>query len=311
MTKHIWKIGTRASKLALWQTNWVKNLLAEQNIETTTVPIKSEGDINLISPLYEIHVQGIFTKTLDIALLNHQIDIAVHSFKDVPTKLPLGLKIGAVLPRGSNQDILVLNSQTAENFVSLAHWKEKQIICTIATSSIRRKAQWLHLFPTHQIISLRGNVIARMKKLNNSKWQGAIFAKTGLERINILPPNSISLDWMLPAPAQGAVVVVCRETDKNILEGLKKINDKNTKICTFIERNFLRRLGGGCSTPISALAQIQNNTINFRGQIISPDGVHKVEIKKQVPIEDSLTLGQKAAKELLENGGAEIMKSFT
>ncbi len=297
------KIGTRESELAVWQATLVKDLLAKQNIKSELIFIKSEGDFDLKTPLYEMNVQGIFTKTLDTALLNNQVDIAVHSMKDVPTQLAQDITQAAVLKRGSYKDLLVFKN--GNHFLN-----DKNCIANIATSSTRRKAQWLHKYPHHQIHNLRGNVNTRLKKLKTENWNGAIFAAAGLERIGLRPENSTELDWMLPAPAQGAIMVVCREEDVDTKEKCSFLNDEQTAFCTKIEKDFLRTLLGGCSTPISALAEIENDELFFRGNIFSPDGKQKKEIEKILPVEFATNIGKEAAVELLENGGQTIADSI-
>ena len=297
------RIGTRESQLAVWQATQVKDLLAVQGIDAELVYIKSEGEIDLKTPLYEMGVQGVFTRSLDIALLNHRIDIAVHSMKDVPTLLPLGLQQAAVLKRGPVSDLLVY--KTDKDFLI-----QKDGIANIATSSIRRKAQWLHKYPAHQIHNLRGNVNTRLQKLEAENWDAAIFAQAGLERIHLRPANSIVLDWMLPAPAQGAIMIQCREGDERVEKACEAMNDADTALCTAIERDFLRTLLGGCSTPISALAFIEDDEIYFTGQILSLDGRQKAEIEKILPVDMISALGREAARELLENGGKEIADSI-
>jgi len=292
--KPILKIGTRESELAVWQATQVQNLLNENGFSSQLVYIKSEGDIDTVTPLYELGVQGIFTKTLDAALLNNKIDIAVHSMKDVPTQLALGIQQAAVLKRGSYKDILVYKND--KDFLT-----ENNSKATIATSSIRRKAQWLNMYPNHVIENLRGNVNTRLKKVDNHEWNGAIFAAAGLERINLRPQNSIDLDWMLPAPAQGAIMIVCRENDSVSFLACKTFNDDDTALCTKIERDFLRTLLGGCSTPISALAELKNDKIIFKGNICSPDGKQKFDMEKEFLLSDADKLGETAAKELLQN----------
>ncbi|MDE3144593.1 MAG: hydroxymethylbilane synthase, partial [Bacteroidota bacterium] len=244
-----------------------------------------------------------FTKTLDAALLSDKFDIAVHSMKDVPTQLAKGIVQAAVLPRASYKDIFVFKDD-------ISFLKDFGSNATIATSSIRRKAQWLNRYPNHQIENLRGNVNTRLRKVNESNWNGAIFAAAGVERINLRPENSIELDWMLPAPAQGAIMIVCREEDDASKEICSLLNDLGTASCTKIERDFLRTLLGGCSTPISALAEIKNDNIHFRGNIFSLDGKEKVEIEKIVPLADANYLGIDAGKELLNNGGKEIAEKI-
>jgi hydroxymethylbilane synthase len=302
MTKVI-RIGTRDSALALWQANEVKRLLAGREFEAELVLIKSEGDINLVTPLYEMGVQGVFTRTLDIALLDNQIDVAVHSMKDVPTQLPNGIRQAAVLPRASHKDLFVPgNGQVYPD--------DPSSMVTIATSSIRRKAQWLHHFPLHTIESLRGNVNTRLRKVAESNWQGAIFAAAGLERIDLRPANAVELDWMLPAPAQGAIMVVCRKDDKYSFDACSSFNDKAAEISTKAERDFLRGLMGGCSMPISALAQVKGDMMHFEGNVLDPLGIIKLEIKKEVPLAAAETIGALAAQELLTEGAGEILNKI-
>lgn len=317
MKKKLLRIGTRESQLALWQANKVKELLTQHGYESELVCIKSEGDIDLKTPLYEIGVQGIFTRSLDIALLNNKIDIAVHSLKDIPTQLPKGIIQCAVLERASYKDILVVRDSEWEMVNLILNNTQPEIkdnhqerILTIATSSIRRKAQWLNRFPNHILENLRGNVNTRLLKVKESNWSGAIFAAAGLERLNLKPHKSIELSWMLPAPAQGAIAVVCREDDSIAYSACHLFNDKRTEICTKIEKAFLRTLLGGCSTPIGALATIDNNTIFFKGNIFSTDGKKRVDIKKSVAIGNAENLGEIAANELLANGGKSIAEDI-
>jgi hydroxymethylbilane synthase len=313
MSSKVLKIGTRESQLAVWQANKVKDLLAEEGYQSELVYIKSEGDIDLQTPLYEIGVQGIFTRSLDIALLNNRIDLAVHSMKDVPTQLPKGIVQSAVLKRASYKDLFVYKDEA-----EIKDWKLSEVSANaplgvggiIATSSIRRKAQWLNRYPNHTIENLRGNVNTRLRKVAESNWNGAIFAAAGLERINLRPEASIELDWMLPAPAQGAIVVVCCEDDNFSLGACLPFNDAETALCTRIEKEFLRTLLGGCSTPISALAQIKNDQLLFKGNIFSVDGTERVDIEKSVSVTDAANLGVSAALELLAKGGKAIAENI-
>jgi hydroxymethylbilane synthase len=301
--KQIIKIGTRESQLAVWQATLVQTLLKKKGIESELVFIKSEGDVDTATPLYELGVQGIFTKTLDAALLNKRIDIAVHSMKDVPTQLAKGIQQAAVLKRGSYKDILVFRNGC--DFL-----EDQNSVATIATSSIRRMAQWLHRYPKHFFEILRGNVNTRLLKVTEHEWNGAIFAAAGLERINLRPKNSVDLDWMLPAPAQGAITIVCRNDDTFSFEVCNALNDEATALCTKIERDFLRALMGGCSTPISALAMIENGVVIFKGNICSMDGKKKIEARKTASVPNSYELGLLAANEILANGGKEIMETI-
>jgi len=302
------RIGTRESQLASWQAMQVKNLLAENGYESELVFIKSEGDIDLVTPLYEIGVQGIFTRSLDLALLNDRIDVAVHSMKDVPTQLPKGISQAAVLKRGPVNDLLVFKNETSRQ--EYATINDQSSNFTVATSSIRRKSQWLNKYPHHSIENLRGNVNTRLRKLQDENWDAAIFAQAGLERIDLRPDHSMIIDWMLPAPAQGAIVVVCREDDINSLDACKKFSDRATEICTKVERDFLRTLLGGCSTPISALAEIKNGELIFKGNILSLDGKEKLEVEKKLVVDEAPEIGKTAAAELLAKGGNEILNAI-
>jgi len=297
------RIGTRESRLALFQAEKVNTLLAEKNTKSVLHPIKSEGDINLTVPLYELGVQGIFTKTLDVALLNKDIDIAVHSLKDVPTALAKGLCIAAVLTRDAVEDVLVLHpSKTADDLINAE--------AVIATSSLRRKAQWLKRYPQHSIESLRGNVITRLAKIEEHNWHGAIFAKAGLERINVLPENHIQLGWMIPAPAQGAIAVVCREDDLHIRDILAAINDEGTELCTTIERNFMRALHAGCTAPVGAVARITANSLSLKVNVCSTNGQQCVELDLSFEPHQYGTAGESAANSILGLGADKILESL-
>jgi len=291
------KIGTRDSELALWQANTVKAKLEELGYKAKLVPVKATGDLVLDKPLYELGITGIFTKTLDIAMHNGTIDIAVHSMKDVPTSLPKNIVQAAVLERANVEDILIHKGLEFLDTTGI-----------IATGSLRRKAQWLNKYPSHRVVDLRGNVNTRLQKLIDNNWNGAIFARAGLERINLKPENHIVLDWMVPAPAQGAMVVVAMEDDDFSIKAISNLNHKDTEICTRIERDFLKELEGGCSAPIGALAKISNEKIYFEGVLLSLDGKEKIEVENSVPIKDYIGFGISCAREVIENGGKELMK---
>lgn len=297
--KKIIRIGTRESQLALWQAHTVERKLNDLGYKTQIIKVKSQGDIILDKPLYELGITGVFTKTLDIALINGDIDIAVHSMKDVPTTLANGVVQTAVLERHNPSDILVYNDNT--DFLN-------QSDAIIATGSLRRKAQWLNRFPTHQMTDLRGNVNTRLQKLKDNNWNGAIFAKAGLDRIDVKPENSIVLNWMIPAPAQGAVVVVSRHDNHYCIEATQKLNNTFAEICTTVERDFLKTLEGGCTAPIGALAQICGDELRFRGILLSLDGIQKIEVDKTANIAAYKSLGAVFAHEILSNGGTALMQ---
>lgn len=294
------RIGTRDSQLALWQAHTVERKLNDLGYKTEIVAIKSAGDLILDKPLYEFGITGIFTKTLDVAMISGQIDIAVHSMKDVPTALPKGIVQCAVLQRESTLDILVYSEKP-----------DFHNELTIATGSLRRQAQWLNRYPHHNVVDLRGNVNTRLQKLNDNNWGGAVFASAGLDRLGIKPEKHINLDWMIPAPAQGAMVVVAMHEDAFSCEAASKLNHNESAICTYIERQFLKELEGGCTAPIGALATVFGNEIRFEGVLCSLDGQEKIHIEKTTDIGHGRDVfGKICAQEILANGGAEVMEKI-
>lgn len=289
------RIGTRGSALALWQARWVQTLLSSVGLSSELVPIESSGDIQQQKPLYEMGIQGVFTKELDTALLAKEVDIAVHSMKDVPTKLPQGIVTAFVPKRGPWQDVLVVNKEDWQNDNS-----------QIATSSLRRSAQWLYTFPTHTLVDIRGNVPTRLKKLNTSSWHGSIMALAGLERLDMLPKNSVVLDWMIPAPAQGAISVTTLESHSALLKKVEKLKHAETAFCVEQERQFLRMLEGGCTAPIGAHAQVVPGGVHFRGNVTHKEGKAQLVFEKLFPL-GSKDIGGYAAKELLKQGAKELL----
>lgn len=293
------RIGTRKSELALWQAYTVRNLLSGLGRKAVIKPTVSTGDLVLDKPLYALGITGVFTRTLDTALLAGEIDIAVHSFKDVPTLLPKGLVEAAVLKRANAHDILV--HKVGQDFLS-------QTTAVIATGSLRRRAAWLHKYPDHKLVGLRGNVNARLKKLKDNNWDGAIFAAAGLERIGILPDNHSVLEWMVPAPAQGAILIMCRENDVEMLKICRQLNDEDTSLCTKIEREFLNKLEGGCTAPIGAYAYIKDGNVHFEGVLYSRDGQTKIDVTHVASLKNSTNIADACIQEIFTKGGREVMK---
>ena len=294
------RIGTRASALALWQAHTLQDLLNTEGYTTELIPIKSDGDLDLVQPLYEMGTIGIFTKTLDAALLNNRIDIAIHSMKDVPTQLPKGIRQAAVLERGPVLDVLVKKAKA----VSLEN------PATIATGSLRRKAQWLGHYPNHSIVPLRGNIQTRLTKLNNEPWDGAIFAEAALVRLDTNTEEVEILDWMIPAPAQGALMVVCRTADTSMFDVLQQFNRPDVALCTQMERDFLRTLEGGCTAPIGALATIEADQLRFNGGVFSLDGKLKFLVSETFEKFTARNKGVELANALLKKGAASLLQEF-
>jgi hydroxymethylbilane synthase len=300
-SERIIKIATRSSPLALWQAHAVKARLEQNGHRCEILPIESTGDIDLKKPIYELGVTGVFTKQLDIALLEKQADIAVHSLKDVPTQPAKGLLIVATLERGSYQDVLLIkNKSILDNKFSAA---------TIATSSLRRKAQWLQHYPNHNMVLVRGNVQTRLRKFKeDSQMDGIIFAKAGLERMDLLPADHLVLDWMLPAAAQGIVGIACRVDDDYMQAICRQISHEKSFIEGFVERDFLRALEGGCSVPISGLARLIDNEIEFQGAIHNFEGTNFNRIDYVMLKSEWETGGREAADKILaQHGARELM----
>lgn len=303
MTSRTIRIGTRDSELAMWQATTVQRELEAKGYKTELVAVKSKGDLVLDKPLYEFGITGVFTKVLDIAMLQGEIDIAVHSMKDVPTQLPKGIVQAAVLPRGPVNDIMVLkdDAEFLENLSGEA---------TIATGSLRRKAFWNNRFPRHTVENLRGNVNTRLRKLDESNWNGAIFAHAGLKRINLLPAKVVDLSWMLPAPAQGIVMVVAMENDSFAQEACAHLNHEHTAWSAKIERDFLRKLEGGCTAPIGALAVVNDKGVQFQGALLNVAGDQKIEVHMEAGWNEMKELGNLAAEDILSRGGKAIIEEL-
>jgi hydroxymethylbilane synthase len=294
------RIGTRKSKLALWQAYKVQEELKALGQASELVLIESEGDKVLDTPLPLMGGKGVFTKALDDALVAGEIDIAVHSHKDIPTDLPEGIELCSVMERGNPFDVLVVRKDT--DFLNIEDYAG-----LIATSSNRRKSQWLDRYEKHSTCDIRGNVQTRIKKLRDSNWDGAIFAAAGLERLELNHEIAMVLDWMVPAPAQGAVAVVCREGDTATVDICKGFHHEGTALCTRIERDFLNRLNGGCSAPIGAYAKVEDGILKLNTIVMDTDAEIKIEVKLEKDVMLAQDLGLEAAEYALERGAKEII----
>lgn len=285
---HALRLATRSSRLALWQANEVAAQLLKKGITCEIVPVRSSGDIDLVNPIYEMGVTGVFTRELDIALLSHDADLAVHSLKDVPVITAKGTAVSAVLPRADVHDVLIHKGKLPG--------EEKFIV---ATSSIRRRSQWLERYPHHETVNIRGNVETRIQKFLESDFDGLIMAKAAIDRLNIRVPHRQTLDWMLPAPGQGAVAIACRHNDKPVLDKIMKVNHEQTLQAVTAERDFLHELKGGCSAPISAHAVIDGDQMAFTGAVHSLDGKKSIHVSKVFGKSDFPDVGRYCAEEVL------------
>ena len=292
------KIGTRNSPLAMWQAREVARNLQNLYHTTDIVPVLATGDKNLTQPLYTLGITGVFTKDLDIALLNNEIDIAVHSLKDIPTDLPENIEIIAVLERDYPQDVLV-RKKDAET-LELHDLK-------IATSSLRRRAFWSKEFPGTQFSDIRGNVQTRLNKLEELDFDATMFSLAAIERMG-LNVDYEHLPIMISAPAQGVVAICGRSDNAEMKQVFSDINHKPTQICVEIERNFLNTLEGGCTAPIGAFAEInERNEVRFIGRLCSLDGKNCIETDEIFEWNEHENFGKTLAQKVLENGGRELM----
>lgn len=301
--RKVLRIGTRDSELATWQANKVAEKLKSIGQESRLVFVKTEGDRDRQTPLPEMGGKGVFTKALDEALMDDEIDMAVHSYKDLPTVNPLPLSIAAVLKREDPRDSLVAPD-------GIDFLEDENYEAVIATGSNRRRAQWLNRYPNHAVTGLRGNVNTRIQKVQSNEWDGAIFAAAGLLRINLDHHISQYLDWMVPAPAQGAMAVMIREEDLVLQEILRDMNDRETELCTRIERDLLHDMEAGCSAPVGAYASIEGKKVHFEAVALTLDGSEKYEFEKTEDVNKAGDLGNRAAEKLLNRGAAEVISEI-
>jgi hydroxymethylbilane synthase len=297
------RIGTRGSPLALWQANYVADRLrllsASRPVEL--VEIQTAGDVVRDRPLSQIGGDGLFTKEIQRALLAGAVDVAVHSLKDLPTAPVEGLTLAAVPPRGPSGDV----------FVSRRHARFDALPAgaTVATSSLRRRAQALHRRPDLNVVSVRGNVETRLRKLDEQGLDAIILALAGLERLGLANHITELLDpaWMLPAVGQGALGLECRANDAATRSLLEALNDGPTRQAVLAERALLRGLGGGCLVPIGAAAAVHGDVLTLRAAVLSPDGARRVADEAAGPAAEAEAVGEQLAGALLARGARELL----
>ena len=295
-------IGTRGSKLALYQANLVKSKLetAYPKLEVIINVIKTKGDKILDIALSKIGDKGFFTKEIQDSLYNKEVDIAVHSLKDLPTELPKGSQLGAILERVNHKDVLVsVGGKKLADFTS----EDK-----IATSSLRRKSQLLQMNKQVQVVEIRGNVDTRIRKMYDGHCDGMIMAAAGIERLGLQQHITEYLNetQMLTAPGQGAIAIEIREEDNEILELLSVLNHKQSAICVTAERSFLNRLEGGCQIPFAAHATLEGDTLTVEGLVATLDGRKMQRETISGNSKDAIQLGIDLANSIQNNGGYEI-----
>ncbi|MEM7191803.1 MAG: hydroxymethylbilane synthase [Pseudomonadota bacterium] len=302
------RIGTRGSPLALWQAEHVRACVADHHGERFGAAmldvITTSGDRIQDQNLAEFGGKGLFTKEIDEALLRGDIALAVHSMKDLPTALPAGLCLAAVLPRADVRDAFL--SPVAP---SLAELPEGAVV---GTSSLRRAAQVKRARPDLRVIDFRGNVQTRLKKLSDGVADATLLAKAGLDRLGLAEAATsvLSVDDMLPAVAQGAIAIVAREGDEATRELLRPLTDGPTHAATSCERAFLAELDGSCRTPIAGLAVVEQGTVRFRGLILSPDGAQWHDVEMSGPSCDAEDIGQQAGKDVHGRAGPEFLQTL-
>lgn len=302
-------IGTRGSALALWQAQWVRDRLARLYPSTRCdmKTIKTTGDKILDTPLAHIGDKGLFTKELENALLDGIIDLAVHSLKDVPTKLPEGLVIGAICEREDVRDVFI--PHPARRIKALADVPRGG---TVATGSLRRKAQLLRHRPDLRIVDIRGNLETRIRKLKESDWDGMLLAHAGVTRLGKrhLIGEVIPTDVILPAVGQGALAIEIRVNDDFLQTALAPLDHESTRMATLAERALLRRLEGGCQIPVGAHARIVKSELMLDAMVASLDGTRMVTGSISGPADDAEILGAQLARQLLRDGAEAILKEL-
>lgn len=297
------KIGSRGSKLALWQANTVKDALSSAfpKINFEIVIIKTKGDIILDVSLSKIGDKGLFTKEIETALLNGEVDLAVHSLKDLPTELPEGLCLGGMLKRGEVRDVFI-----SKDGRKLSEMTEND---RIATSSLRRKAQLLAFNPKLNIVDIRGNVDTRLNKMNEGHCDALLMAGAGIIRLGYDKYITEFLDpkVVLPAVSQGAVAIEIREDDEHTQRIIDAISDESTWNTTMAERWLLRTLEGGCQIPVACYSELKNDQLTLTGLVASIDGTKVIRKSVSCPVDEGSEKAIELADSILADGGKEIL----
>lgn len=297
-------IGTRDSELALWQTNWVVDNLKRLNPEFTfrIIEMKTQGDKILDVALAKIGDKGLFTKELEVAMIDKEIDMAVHSMKDLPTKLPDGLTIGAICERFDARDVVVSAQGYTINTLPQG--------AKVGTSSLRRSAQLLKHRPDLNIFPLRGNLNTRMAKLERENFDAIILAAAGIERLGWREriTERIAYDVCLPAVGQGSIGIEIRQDDEEVYKVVQTLNHVPSEIAIIAERAMLRKLEGGCQIPIGSIGRLDGDNMTLDGVVASLDGKNVLKTVVSGPVSEAARLGEELADKLLEMGAGEILK---
>lgn len=304
MSKKTFKIGSRGSQLALWQANWVKARLEEKGLGVEIVKIKTTGDKILDVPLAKVGGKGLFVKEIEEALMQGEIDLAVHSMKDMPSQIPGPLHLAAIPRREDPRDAVISRQK-----VRLADLPSG---AKIGTSSLRRQAQLWAFRPDLQIVSLRGNLESRVRKLNDGLFDAIILAAAGLHRLGWEDriTEYLSVEMSLPAIGQGALAVECRRRDSRVNDAISFLNDPETASTVSAERAMLIRLEGGCQVPIAGHATKSRDQITLDGLVASPDGKTILRERRTAKVPEATALGIQVAEALLSKGADQILKAL-
>ncbi len=298
-------LGSRGSRLALWQANHVKKLLEDEyrDLSVTIKVIKTTGDKIALTPLAEVGGKALFLKEIEEQILAGKVHVGVHSLKDVPGILPAGLIITSVLKRDDPRDVFL-----SKKYDSLLHLPKK---AKVGTSSLRRKAQLKNFRPDFEIVPLRGNVETRLRKLQPGKIDAIVLASAGMARLGMVSKVTeyLPTTLMLPAVGQGAIALEIRDDDEKMRRLLDPLNDQETMIAVQAERAFLKALEGDCRAPIAAFAEVHGQNLKITGMIASPDGRELIRDRMEGNIREAVALGDNLAKQLLGHGGREILRA--
>ena len=295
------RLGTRASKLARWQADWVATQLRQLGHTVEIVEITTSGDTHQLGPVADIGAPGVFTKEIQRAVLAGEADLAVHSLKDLPTDAVAGLRLAAVPPRESPADVFLARSVGLLDDLPSGS--------RVGTGSLRRQAQLRHVRRDLQIETIRGNVDTRIRKLDDGEFDAIVLAEAGLKRLGLAAriTQVLPFDVMLPAVGQGALGIECRGDDTATVAILKSIDDLETHAAVCAERSLLAQLRGGCLAPIGALGRIENGRLQLAAVVLSPDGALRLTASDTAPTSDALQLGGRVADVLLAQGAAELI----
>lgn len=294
------RLGTRGSELARWQAKWVAQALRQFGHSIELVEIKTRGDTDQSALVGDLGT-GVFTKEIQRALLADEVDLAVHSLKDLPTEPVVGLALAAVPPRESPADALVCRQAVSlESLTSGAR---------IGTGSLRRQAQLRHFRPDLQVEHVRGNVDTRLRKLDDGQFDALVLAEAGLKRLGLAAWITQVLPWeiMLPAVGQGALGIECRTDDATARAVLAPLDDAATRAAVLAERALLAELRGGCLAPVGARGRVENGRLHLSAVVLSPDGTRRLDEEDSAPPEDAVALGRRVAVALVHQGAAELI----